>query len=113
MSPTPYAPRTVHRCARLWVLLMLVALLAAGAHTEAMAPETVAVSAAQACDAEHDVPFMAPRPTGPRGHRAAAPPCPGHRGGARPSGPDCLTTARARAPYPPALHALRTVVLRC
>lgn len=116
MSPTPQAQPAVSRCARLWVLLVLVALLAAGAHAEAMAPESDAVSASQACDAEHDVLAMAPRPEDPEGQRTATPQRPGRQKPAGPSGPDrpgSPATASARAPHSAALRAVHTVVLRC
>ncbi|MFC3573351.1 hypothetical protein ACFOZ0_08710 [Streptomyces yaanensis] len=113
VSPSPHAPRTTCRHAWLRVLVVLVALLAAGAHTEAVAAESGAVSAAQSCGAEHDILDTALRPGVPPGHRVAAPLRPAPRRDAGPSAPAGFPPALARAPHCPALHSLRTVVLRC
>ncbi|GAA3767453.1 hypothetical protein [Streptomyces chiangmaiensis] len=113
MSPTPHAPRTARRYAWLRVLVVLVALLMAGAHTGAVTADSLPVSTAQTCGAEYDQLTATPAPTNPQGHRTVASSRPGPPGGARPSGPEGSAPALAWAPYSPTLHALRTVVLRC
>lgn len=112
MSTAPPVPRTARRCLWLRVLVVLVGLLVAGAHTEAMAADTAAASASHAWDAEYDVLAATPGSVSPQG-RAVAPQRPGPPSGTAPSGPDSPPPAPARAPHSPVLRALRTVVLRC
>ena len=111
MSPAPHPPRTARRYAWLRVLVVLVTLLVAGAHIEAV--EVDSATAAQACDADYDVLAPAPRPPGLQGPRAVAPLRPGAQSGAAPSGPEDLPPAPLQVLRSSALHALRTVVLRC
>ncbi|MEV6023063.1 hypothetical protein [Streptomyces sp. NPDC052036] len=113
MSTTPHPPRTARRYAWLRVLLVLIALLAAGAHAEAVTDDSDTVFASQACDAEHEVLVAALRPANPQGPRAPVPLRPVPRGTGGPSEPRVPAPAPARAPFFPALCALRTVVLRC
>ncbi|MEU6094135.1 hypothetical protein [Streptomyces sp. NPDC047079] len=113
VSTTPHPPRTARRYAWLRVLLVLLALLAAGANAEAMTAEPEVLSAAQACEAEHEVLVAALRPAGPQGPRAPAPLRPVPRGTCGPYEPQSSGRAPARAPFFPALSALRTVVLLC
>ncbi|MEU6220484.1 hypothetical protein ABZ845_23645 [Streptomyces sp. NPDC047022] len=126
MSPVSHAspaPRTARRCvarrcvARLRVLVVLVALLLAGAHTGPMEADTAAVcSSYSAWDTEeYDDLAAVPGPTGLR-VRAPAPrlPHPCGRSVTRSPGPHAATPAApARTPRFPALRALSTVVLRC
>ncbi|MEU1600866.1 hypothetical protein ABZ468_51195 [Streptomyces sp. NPDC005708] len=111
MSLTPHAPRTARRCAWVRVLVVLVALLAAGAHTGAVAAPSVTASVGQACDGEYDVPASALG--GVRSQRTVASSRPGPRPGPRPHGAGGFPPAPTRQGHSPALGALRTVVLRC
>ncbi|MEU6364999.1 hypothetical protein ABZ876_04460 [Streptomyces sp. NPDC046931] len=95
------------------MLLVLLALLAVGAHAEAVTAESDEVSAVQVCDAEHEELITALRPASAQGPRAPAPLRPVPRGTGGPSQPPGPVPASARAPLFPALSALRTVVLRC
>ncbi|MFF3513934.1 hypothetical protein [Streptomyces sp. NPDC002573] len=113
MSTTRHPPRTARRYAWLRVLLVLIALLAAGAHAEAVTADSDTVSTSQACDAEHEVLVAALRPANPQGPRAPVPLRPAARGTGGPSAPLDAALVPARAPFFPALCALRTVVLRC
>ncbi|MET8954018.1 hypothetical protein ACWEQN_13940 [Streptomyces sp. NPDC004129] len=113
MSTTRHPPRTARRYAWLRVLLVLIALLAAGAHAEAVTADSDTVSASQACDVEHEVLVAALRPANPQGPRAPVPLRPAARGTGGPSAPLDAALVPARAPFFPALRALRTVVLRC
>ncbi|MFI9650107.1 hypothetical protein ACIHAA_27960 [Streptomyces sp. NPDC052040] len=112
MSTTPRPARTARRYAWLRVLLVLVALLAAGAHAEAVTDENDTVAAAQACDTEHEVLVAGLRPANPQGPRAPVPLRPVPRTGV-PAGTQDPAAGAARALLFPALSALSTVVLRC
>jgi hypothetical protein len=95
---------------------MLVALLFVAAAPAGAGDESIAMSAAQAGDAEHDALATALRPAGLPGHRTLAPlrplrPVP--PADAEPSVPDTLLPSPVRAPCSSALYALRTVVLLC
>ncbi|MGW7049355.1 hypothetical protein ACWGDT_43220 [Streptomyces avermitilis] len=112
MSPAQRPARSPCRRSRLRVLLMLlVTLLIAGAHAEALAVPTAAVST-ESCGAEHDVLGTALRPPARPGHPRTAPlrPTPRAVGCPQPSAPRPFAV---RPPHSPVLHALRTVVLRC
>ncbi|MEU7962201.1 hypothetical protein AB0D09_01825 [Streptomyces sp. NPDC049097] len=113
MSRIPYSPRTARRYAWLRALVVLVALLTAGAHTGAVTADSLPASTAQTCDAEYEQLAATPAPANPQGHRALASARPGPPGGARPSGPEGPAPVPAGAAHSPTLHALRTVVLRC
>ncbi|MFE9097957.1 hypothetical protein [Streptomyces sp. NPDC007264] len=118
MSPTPHGPRTVRRYAWLRVFVVLVALLALGAHTEAVADPALSASASAStgtgtCDTEHDVLDGALRPTAPQGQGGVTPQRPGPRTGDVPSAPAPPSRTLVRPPYSPALRALHTVVLLC
>jgi hypothetical protein len=113
VSRTPYAPRTARRYAWLRALVVLVALLTAGAHTGAVTADSLPTSTAQTCDAEYEQLAATPAPANPQGHRALASSRPGPPGGARPSGPEGSVPVLPGASHSPTLHALRTVVLRC
>ncbi|MFJ5534517.1 hypothetical protein [Streptomyces sp. NPDC093261] len=112
MSTTPRPPRTARRYDWLRVLLVLIALLAAGAHAEAVTADSDALYASQACDAEHEVLVAALRPANPQGPRAPVPLRPARRG-TGPSAQRGPAPAPVREPFFPVLCALRTVVLRC
>jgi hypothetical protein len=83
--------------------LLVVTILAAGAHVDALAPTADVASAEAGCGAEHDVLDTALRPPTPL--RPA------------PTAPDCPEPAPHPRHVPPSpsrtLHALRSVVLRC
>ncbi|MGV9242130.1 hypothetical protein [Streptomyces sp. NPDC003710] len=113
VSTTPHPPRTARRCVWLRVLLVLLALLAVGAHAEAVTAETDEVSAVQVCDADHEELVATLRPASAQGPRAPAPLRPVPRGTGGPSEPPGPAPSPASAPLFPALSALRTVVLRC
>ncbi|MFD1658082.1 hypothetical protein ACFSL4_07590 [Streptomyces caeni] len=114
MSPAPHDPRTVRRYAWLRVLVALVALLAVGAHTEAVpAPAASASASTGTCDAEHDVLDAALRPTAPQGQGGVTPQRPGPRTGDVPPEPAPPSRTPVRPPHSPALRALHTVVLLC
>ncbi|MGI5138730.1 hypothetical protein [Streptomyces sp. CA-106110] len=113
MSLTPHAPRTARRCAWVRVLVVLVALLAAGAHTGVVAAPSVTASVGQACDGEYDVPASALGGVRSQGQRTVASPRSGPRPGPRPRGAGDFPPAPTRQGHSPALGALRTVVLRC
>lgn len=113
MSPAPHPPRTARRYVWIRVLVVLVTLLVAGAHIDAVEDDSAPTAAAQACDADYDVLAPAPRPPSLQGPRAVAPLRPGAHSGTEPSSPDDLPPAPAHVRRSPALHALRTVVLRC
>jgi hypothetical protein len=111
VSLTPHPPRTARRCAWVRVLVALVALLAAGAHTGAVAAPSVTASVGQACDGEYDVPASAPGGVRSQGQRTVG--SPGPRPGPRSRGAGGFPPAPTRQGHSPALGALRTVVLRC
>jgi hypothetical protein len=92
--------------------MALVTLLVVGAHIESVEADPTPDVTIQVCDADYDVLAPAPRPPSLQGSRSATPLRPGAQNGTAPSGPDDLPAA-VRAPRSPALHALRTVVLRC
>ncbi|MER6124646.1 hypothetical protein ABT173_18765 [Streptomyces sp. NPDC001795] len=112
MSPAPHAPRAARRYAWLRVLVVLVALLATGAHTGAVVAPPAAVSA-ETCGAECDVLDAALSPTAVQGPRTVQPLRPDPSAGGRPSEPGRSSAAAVQVPGSAALHALRTVVLRC
>ncbi|KQX62522.1 MULTISPECIES: hypothetical protein [unclassified Streptomyces] len=105
MSPAARLPRS-----RTWLrtLVLLLALLVPGAAAEVSAAP---VAAEIAAIAEYDVVDTALRPA-PRAPRPAAPPRPAALPAPAPGVPaDRPRPAPSRPSY--ALHALRTVVLRC
>ncbi|MFD5079785.1 hypothetical protein [Streptomyces sp. NPDC058371] len=128
MSPTPRPPHPLRQCVRArggargrvsraawlrFLVLLVVALLAAGPHSESLAAVPVA-GAAETGGAEHDVLDTALRPPVRQGHRPLAP--------LRPApAPDTAHREPAAHPLPVpspplsplALHVLRCVVLRC
>ena len=112
MSRTTHFPRTARRYAWLRVLVVLLALLAAGAHTAAMADPPTLVSA-ETCGADCDVLDAALWPAATQTHRTVPPLRPGPAPSTRPSEPGRPAPAPVPAPHSPALHTLRTVVLRC
>ena len=91
--------------------LLVVTILAAGAHVDALAPTADVASAEAGCGAEHDVLDTALRPPARQDHRPLAPLRPA------PTAPDCPEPAPHARHVPPSpsrtLHALRSVVLRC
>ncbi|MFC9631468.1 hypothetical protein ACFTY8_19780 [Streptomyces mirabilis] len=113
MSSSPHRrPHPSHRHAWMRVLtLLVVTILAAGAHVDALAPNPVVASAEAGCGAEHDVLDTALRPPARQDHRPLAPLRPA------PTAPDCPEPAPRPRHVPPShsrtLHALRSVVLRC
>ncbi|MET7854342.1 hypothetical protein ABZT48_40600 [Streptomyces avermitilis] len=115
MSPARRPERPAHpprRRSRPRVLLiLLVALLVAGAHTEAPTAPAAAVST-ESYGAEHDVLGTALRPPARPGQPRTAPLRPAPRAVECPQPPAPLPFA-VRPPHSPVLHALRTVVLRC
>ncbi|MFF3911603.1 hypothetical protein ACFYZJ_38015 [Streptomyces sp. NPDC001848] len=113
MSHAPHPPRTARCHAWIRVLVVLVTLLAAGAYTDAVEADSAPVSAVQACDADYDVLAPAPRTATLQGPRTVAPLRPGPQAAPAPSGPDDPPPTPVRASRSAALHALRTVVLRC
>ncbi|MGR6971429.1 hypothetical protein ACU639_17885 [Streptomyces cynarae] len=113
MSHAPHPPRTARRYAWLRVLVVLAGLLVAGAYTEAVEADSAPASAVQACDADYDVLAPAPRTAALQGPRTVTPLRPGPHAAPAPSGPDDLPPASVRTSRSAALHALRTVVLRC
>ena len=126
MSLAPRHPHPLRRCARArggapssaWLrilIVLIVAMLATGAHPEVFATSATTTATAGSGTAEHDVLDTALRPPTRQGHRplTALGPDAGHT--EREAGPRPV-----RAPAPSscspalhALHALRCVVLRC
>ncbi|MFK0024162.1 hypothetical protein [Streptomyces sp. NPDC090798] len=91
--------------------LLVVTILAAGAHIDALAPTSVMASAETDCGAEHDVLDTALRPPARQDHRALNPlrPAPTAPDGPEPAPrPRHVPPSHSRTP-----HALRSVVLRC
>ncbi|WP_051371277.1 hypothetical protein [Streptomyces sp. 142MFCol3.1] len=100
------------RCARLLVLLV-VAMLAAGPHSEALAASAPSITAEPGA-AEHDVLDTALRPPVRQGHDTLSPlRVPAAAGLPEPEHRLVLVPAPAPASYSPALRSLRCVVLRC
>ncbi|GGN67031.1 hypothetical protein GCM10011579_039100 [Streptomyces albiflavescens] len=123
MSPSPCHPHPLRRCARArggapssaWLrilVLLIVAMLATGAHPEVFAASSTATATAASGTAEHDVLDTALRPPTRQGHRplTALRPDTGHT--EREPDPRPVP-APAPTSYSPTLHALRCVVLRC
>ena len=113
MSPSAHRrPRPPHRHAWMRVLtLLVVTILAAGAHVDAFATTPVVATADTDCGAEHDVLGTALRPPIRQEHRPLTPlrPAP-----TAPGGPEPAPHPRHLPPsHPGTLHALRSVVLRC
>ncbi|WP_369247666.1 hypothetical protein [Streptomyces sp. R41] len=124
MSPSPRHPHPLRRCARArggapsraWLrilVLLVVAMLATGAHPEVFATSSATATANAASGAaEHDVLDTALRPPTRQGLRPLTTLRPDtgdteREPGARP------VPAPAPPAYSPVLHALRCVVLRC
>ncbi|MFF4350597.1 hypothetical protein [Streptomyces sp. NPDC001530] len=124
MSPTPRPPHPLRRCARsrggapsrAWLrilVLLLVAILATGAHPEALAASAATPTAtAESGTAEHDVLDTALRPPTRQGHRPLTTLRPDAEHPEREPRPRPVT-APAPPSYSPTLHSLRCVVLRC
>ncbi|MGW2936933.1 hypothetical protein ACWDA7_34945 [Streptomyces sp. NPDC001156] len=111
MSLTPHAPHTARRYAWERVMVVLVALLAAGARTGVVAAPSVTASVGQACDGKYDVPASTLAGVRSQGQRTVASPRPGPR--PRPRSAGGFPPAPTLQDHSPALGALRTVVLRC
>jgi hypothetical protein len=113
MNPSPHRWwRPPHRRAWMRVLtLLVVTILATGAHVDALATTPVVATADTDCGAEHDVLDTALRPPTRQEPRPLAPlrPAP-----AAPGGPEPAPPPRHVPPsHSGTLHALRSVVLRC
>lgn len=123
MSPAPRHPHPLRQCARArggapsraWLrilVLLIVAMLATGAHPEVFATSAAGPATAASATAEHDVLDTALRPPTRQGHRPLTALRPDAARAEREAGPRPVP-APAPNSYSPTPHTLRCVVLRC